>query len=76
MLLNEKDVIHFCVEYTETKLLFSYRSGADKQGAWASLSSVDALDMTGPDFVGPVIGVFATSQIPDVQVPFNHLEVN
>jgi len=76
MLLNEKDVIHFRVEYTETNLLFSYRSGADKQGAWASLSSVDALDMTGPDFVGPVIGVFATSQIPDVQVPFNHLEVN
>ena len=76
MLLKEKDVIHFRVDYTETKLLFFYRIRADEQEAWTSLSSIDALDMTGPDFVGPVIGICASSEIPDVQVKFHHLEVD
>ncbi|PVH84844.1 glycoside hydrolase family 43 protein [Cadophora sp. DSE1049] len=73
--LKEKGTIYFRVEYTETKFLFSYRIGADEQVAWTSLSSLDALDMTGPDFVGPVVGIFATSQVPDLQVPFRNLEV-
>ncbi|KAH6720231.1 putative xylosidase/arabinosidase [Leptodontidium sp. MPI-SDFR-AT-0119] len=73
--LKEGDLISFRVEYTETKYNFSYRVGTDEKVAWISFTSVDALDMTGPDFVGPVIGIFATSRVPDVQVQFKNLAV-
>ncbi|KAH7360337.1 putative xylosidase/arabinosidase [Rhexocercosporidium sp. MPI-PUGE-AT-0058] len=73
--LSEGDLISFRVDYTETKYTFSHRSGKDEEVAWTSFSSVDTLDMSGPDFVGPVIGIFATSNVPDVQVLFQNLAV-
>ncbi|KIH93634.1 xylosidase/arabinosidase [Sporothrix brasiliensis 5110] len=36
----------------------------DEDEDWTSLDAVDTLQLTDPDFVGPVIGVFATSASP------------
>jgi hypothetical protein len=60
------------VEYTERTLKFSYGNGLD----WTCLGSLDAIEMTGPDFVGPVIGVFATADTEDVQVQFDNLNID
>ncbi|KAL2074176.1 hypothetical protein VTL71DRAFT_7954 [Oculimacula yallundae] len=73
--LKENDFISFRVEYTETNYSFSYKVEDGETAVWTSIASVDALDMTGPDFVGPVIGIFATSQASDVHVQFDGLVV-
>ncbi|KAK0389024.1 hypothetical protein NLU13_2601 [Sarocladium strictum] len=48
----------FIMDYTEEEYRLSYDVGSGP----VSLALVDSLGMTGPDFVGPVIGVFATSE--------------
>ncbi|CZT51356.1 related to xylosidase/arabinosidase [Rhynchosporium secalis] len=73
--LKENDSVSFLIEYTETKYTFSYRVGGDEKVAWTSITSIEALDMNGPDFVGPVVGIFATSKGPDVRVEFHDLVV-
>ncbi|KAK2687878.1 hypothetical protein QWA68_013773 [Fusarium oxysporum] len=48
----------FGIDYTELDLVFWYSLGED--GTRREMGTLDSLDMTGHDFVGPVIGVFAT----------------
>lgn len=48
------------VEYTEKEYRFSFDDGDGK--GLVNLGCVDTMDLTGPDFVGPVIGVFAVAQ--------------
>ncbi|KAL5597196.1 hypothetical protein FOBRF1_010989 [Fusarium oxysporum] len=50
--------IVFGIDYTELDLVFWYSLGED--GTRREMGTLDSLDMTGHDFVGPVIGVFAT----------------
>ncbi|EXA39737.1 hypothetical protein FOVG_11219 [Fusarium oxysporum f. sp. pisi HDV247] len=50
--------IVFGIDYAELDLVFWYSLGED--GTRREMGTLDSLDMTGHDFVGPVIGVFAT----------------
>ena len=45
------------IAYTEQE----YRLEYAHSGTWTLLDTVDTLQLTDPDFVGPVVGVFATS---------------
>ncbi|KAL3473289.1 glycosyl hydrolase [Aspergillus californicus] len=49
--------LYFRILYTEKLIHFLYQ--ADDRG-WRSCGLIDTLQMTGHDFTGPVIGVFAT----------------
>ncbi|RDW76321.1 putative xylosidase/arabinosidase [Aspergillus mulundensis] len=53
--------VQFQILYTEQLIHFLYRvnEGVGREG-WRSCGLVDTLEMTGHDFTGPVIGVFAT----------------
>lgn len=50
--------VKFGVDYTELELVFWYSVG---MGTKERLERMDTLDMTGHDFVGPIIGIFAVS---------------
>ncbi|KAJ3084430.1 hypothetical protein HK100_009295 [Physocladia obscura] len=62
-LVSVHDVCHLRVDYTETAYTFSYR--LDDAENSVSFEAVDTLHMTGLDFVGPVIGVFAIGTVQD-----------
>ncbi|UPK97963.1 hypothetical protein LCI18_008898 [Fusarium solani-melongenae] len=51
--------ITFGIDYTELKFTFWYSLGTKETKR--ELDTIDSLDMTGHDFVGPVVGVFAIS---------------
>ncbi|OAP56346.1 hypothetical protein AYL99_09525 [Fonsecaea erecta] len=63
------------IEYTETTYRFSFR---DEQLStdFSVLESLDTLDLTGPDFVGPIMGIFAVGAGQDFQVQFSGLQVD
>lgn len=52
--------VRFRLEYTELFYKFSYSIDSNSEG-WISFEAQDTLDMTAPDFIGPVIGCFANS---------------
>ncbi|CAI7633565.1 unnamed protein product [Penicillium palitans] len=55
--------IQFRIFYTQHLIHFLYRLGeGDNWNRWQSHGLVDALDMTGNDFTGPVIGIFAIAK--------------
>ncbi|KAL3481508.1 glycosyl hydrolase [Aspergillus californicus] len=54
--LGQASRITFGIDYTELELAFWYSVDA---GAKDELARIDSLDMTGHDFVGPVIGIYA-----------------
>jgi beta-xylosidase len=70
-----KDVVAFHTQYTERSFQFSYQNGTNS-GDWSSFEPLDTLDMTGPDFVGPIIGVFATADVKGLEVRFDGLEID
>ncbi|KFY35513.1 hypothetical protein V494_05851 [Pseudogymnoascus sp. VKM F-4513 (FW-928)] len=70
-----ESVVSLRIEYTERSLQLSYRNGADST-AWISFDGFDTLEMTGPDFVGPVIGIFAVATAPHTHVQFDDLEID
>jgi len=54
--------ITFGVDYTELELVFWYSLEVDDVADTRKvLERMDTLDMTGHDFVGPIIGVYAVS---------------
>ncbi|WKT42356.1 Glycosyl hydrolase, five-bladed beta-propellor domain superfamily [Fusarium oxysporum f. sp. vasinfectum] len=55
---KDADTIQFRFEYTEQEYRVFYTAGK----GWEHIATLDTLDMTGPDFVGPAIGVFALAQ--------------
>ena len=57
--------IRIRIEYTEKGYTLSFAVD-DKE--WQSVATLDLIDMTGPDFVGPVIGVFALGDGGNVEV--------
>jgi beta-xylosidase len=61
------------IEYTENdyRLLYTY----EDRGEWQCLATVDTLDMTDPDFTGPVMGIFAVAENP-IEVQFEDLEID
>jgi beta-xylosidase len=66
--------VAFRLEYTEQLYKFSYRIGSDTD-LWISFEAENTLDMTAPDFVGPVIGCFAHSSVGGGEAKFENLEV-
>lgn len=63
------------VKYTELSFQFRYTNG-DSQGQWEEFGPFDSLEMVGPDFVGPVIGVFAQGEDEGVKVKFDKFEID
>jgi beta-xylosidase len=61
------------IEYTENeyRLLYTYEDHAN----WQCLASVDTLEMTDPDFTGPLMGIFAVARNP-MEVQFEGLEID
>ena len=73
--LKLKENVDLCLEYTESSYRFSFRSGGTPTD-WTTLGTLDTLELTGPDFVGPIVGVFAVGDTEDVHVPFDGLEID
>lgn len=69
------DVVALRIEYTERSFQLSYRNGAES-AAWIGFDGLDTLEMTGPDFVGPAIGIFAIAEAQDAHVQFDDLEID
>jgi hypothetical protein len=70
-----ESVVALRIEYTERSLQLSYRNG-ENSAPWISFDGLDTLEMTGPDFVGPVIGVFAIATTQNTHVQFDDIEVD
>lgn len=66
----------FGIRYTEERLEFSYTLTSDgEMGETIVLGCLDTLDLTADEFVGPVIGIFATGEA-DRQVVFSDFSVD
>lgn len=68
-------VVALRIEYTERFFQLSYRNGADS-AAWIGFNGLDILEMTGPDFVSPVVGIFVIATAQDAHVQFDDLEID
>ncbi|KAF6823832.1 Xylosidase/arabinosidase [Colletotrichum musicola] len=71
--LTEGSNITFGVDYTELQLTFWFRSDGDGQHK-TEFAPIDTLDMTGHDFVGPIIGIFAVGS-KEVKVHYSGLNM-
>ncbi|KAH6879886.1 putative xylosidase/arabinosidase [Thelonectria olida] len=71
--LDKDAKITFGVNYTELEFVFWF-SVADNAATRKGLGKIDSLDMTGHDFVGPIIGVYAVSD-KEVKVKFADFSV-
>lgn len=69
-----EDPIQFQIRYTEESYEGLYRIGDKNE--WVSVGSIDSRDISGFDFTGPIIGIFATSPVPDVEVTFTNFGVD
>lgn len=67
--LRESTKVTFGVDYTELKLVFWYSIDL---GTKEMFESIDTLDITGHDFVGPILGIYAVS---DVQCKVRYLDI-
>lgn len=63
------------VQYTEQAYTFAYKTGTEN-ATWESFEAVDSLDLTAPDFVGPVIGCFAQAEVTGAEVKFEILNID
>lgn len=63
-------------EYTEQEYRLSYKNSAEETAAWKSLASVDTLELTDPDFVGPIMGIFALAEDRSAEVRFQDLKID
>lgn len=71
-----RDHLTLRLEYTEQEYRLSYKESAEESAAWKALASVDTLDLTDPDFVGPIIGIFALADEQSAEVRFQDLRVD
>jgi beta-xylosidase len=67
------DELELQISYTEEKYAFSYRVG--RKGDWTEIANIDTGEMSGPDFVGPVVGLFAVG-VEAEEVTFASFEVD
>ncbi|EXJ76416.1 murein transglycosylase [Cladophialophora psammophila CBS 110553] len=67
------------LEYTEQQYRFSYRvPGIQSSAGWTSIGTLDTLDLTNFDFVGPIIGIFAVAgeEEQPTTIHFSGLEID
>jgi hypothetical protein len=62
------------LDYTESSYQFSFKGSQDTR--WKTVAFVDTWNLSGHDFVGPVIGVFATAEKDGVHAQFDGLQVD
>ncbi|KAL5330377.1 hypothetical protein ACEPPN_003904 [Leptodophora sp. 'Broadleaf-Isolate-01'] len=67
--------LSFCIEYTEREYRLLYAT-VSVSPSWLSLATVDTLEITDPDFVGPIIGVFAVADTDGLKVKFEGVHIN
>ncbi|KAM6524595.1 hypothetical protein FALCPG4_010205 [Fusarium falciforme] len=70
------DLVSLLMAYTEQEFRLMYTTASGPGRAWTRLAAVDTLDMTDPDFVGPVIGIFAVSDSEGPNVDFKEFQCN
>ncbi|KPM40586.1 hypothetical protein AK830_g5962 [Neonectria ditissima] len=70
------DEVHLRMEYTEKEYRLLYKVGSASNEIWTCLAVTDTLNMSGPDFVGPVIGLFATAVTSGLKVEFQNFSVD
>ncbi|EEU37713.1 uncharacterized protein NECHADRAFT_87526 [Fusarium vanettenii 77-13-4] len=62
--------VSLLMKYTEQEFHLLYALNSEPEKSWIRLAVVDTLDMTDPDFVGPVIGIFAVADTEGLEVEF------
>lgn len=67
---NIPNKVSLLMKYTEQEFHLLYALESESEKAWIRLAVVDTLDMTDPDFVGPVIGVFAVADTHGLKIEF------
>ncbi|KAJ5737233.1 Concanavalin A-like lectin/glucanases superfamily [Penicillium malachiteum] len=78
---TEKHTIHsfeqltLRMTYTEQSYWLSYRADTSSDKGFTHIASVDALQLTDRDFVGPVLGIFAVSEDDGPVVKFTDFSV-
>lgn len=65
----------FGVDYTELELVFWFSVVVDDAERKEELGRIDTLDMTGHDFVGPIIGIYAVSD-KEVKVGYSKIQIS
>lgn len=66
--------LQFRMRYTHAEYEFFYR--VNDEAEWVSVGLIDSKDISGFDFTGPMIGVFATSPKPNLEVSFSNFGVD
>ena len=66
--------IEFTISYSETRYQVFYQTAGAVQGQRTQVGPVDALEISGTDFVGPVVGLFAVGE--HVEVAFESFDVH
>ncbi|KAI1334732.1 putative xylanase 35 [Xylariaceae sp. FL0016] len=69
---GSSEKVWFQINYTEIQYEFSIAQSAE--GPWQSLGSVDTLALTGFDFIGPMVGIFAIGE--DSTIKFEEFRVD
>ncbi|KAJ4197027.1 hypothetical protein NW767_009270 [Fusarium falciforme] len=70
--LDKSTKIRFGIDYTE--LEFAFWFSVDGASTKEELGKIDSLEMTGHDFVGPIIGMYAVSD-SEVKVRYSDFQV-
>ncbi|KAG9571412.1 glycoside hydrolase family 43 protein, partial [Aureobasidium melanogenum] len=68
---NDIADVRLLIEYSEDKLAFQYEEGP---GVVRTVGVVDTAELSNADFVGPIIGVFAISELGNDEVVFTNFE--
>lgn len=71
--VEEPGSIKLTIEYEESQYRLLYKIGP---GDEVCLETIDTIELTGPDFVGPVVGPFVVTGGEDFEVEFRDLHVD
>ncbi|UPK95638.1 hypothetical protein LCI18_006573 [Fusarium solani-melongenae] len=71
-----REGLSLSIKYTEREYSLLYKARHASAGDWICLAVVDTLDLTNRDFVGPVIGIFATAESSGPKVTFEDFNVD
>lgn len=73
--LKDAATTWFRTEYLESHYKFSYRLQQDSP--WIDFGDLDTLELTGHDFVGPIVGIFASTKPMNgrTDIKFEMLEI-
>ena len=72
--LGKDAKVTFGVDYTELELVFWYSVMVGDAETKQEIGRIDTLDMTGHDFVGPIVGIYAVSD-KQLKVRYSDLSI-